>query len=190
MRDENQPAPHDVTPSMNKISSLLAAGALVAAASLLVPSTAPVASAAATATVPGCRNADLHARYRATDNGAGHAYGRIVLTNVARHACRTGGFGGLSYVGGGNGTQVGAPASRDGRSAGSFVLRPGQRAISRVDEVRAANYDAATCRPRRVDGFRIYVPNATRSQFVAHRTTGCANPSVHLTSHTAYRTAG
>ena len=92
-------------------------------------------------------------------------------------------------VGDGNGTQIGAPADRQG-SGGSFVLRPGQRAVSRVDETVAENYDAATCRPHAVDGFRIYVPNATRSQFVAHPTTGCLDPAVHLISHTAYRKRG
>lgn len=177
---------------MNKILLLLTAALLGIAGTLALPGTghATSATSASSAAVPGCKNGDLRARFRATDAGAGHAYGLVVLTNVSRHSCRTGGFGGLSYVGGGDGTQVGAPASRDGRSAGSFVLRPGQRALSRVDEVNADNYDRATCRPRRVDGFRVYVPNATRSQFVAHRTTGCANRAVHLISHTAYRKAG
>ncbi len=173
---------------MKTFLRLLAATALVVAGSFLLPSPGP-ASAAAAVGVPGCRNADLHARYRATDNGAGHRYGKIVLTNVSTHSCRTGGFGGLSYVGGGDGTQIGAPATREG-TATSFVLAPGQRAVSRVDEVVADLYDAATCRPRAVDGFRVYVPNATRSQFIVRRTRGCLNPAVHLISHTAYRKVG
>jgi hypothetical protein len=170
---------------MNRILLLPAAALLAAAGTFAVPAPATQA-AATTAAVPGCRNVDLHARYRATDNAAGHRYGKIVLVNVSGHACRTGGFGGLSYVGYGNGTQVGAPATRQG-TATSFVLRPGQRAVSRVDETVAQNYPRATCRPHPVDGFRVYVPNATRSQFIAHRTTGCRNPAVHLISHTAYR---
>ncbi len=41
-----------------------------------------------------------------------HRFGRIILTNVSDHSCKIGGYGGLSYVGGGDGTQVGAPADR------------------------------------------------------------------------------
>lgn len=180
---------------MKRILLLLTAALLAVAASLTLPGAGHAAAGSASAgsasaAAQGCKNADLRARFRPTDAGAGHSFGRIVLVNVSRHACRTGGFGGLSYVGGGNGTQVGAPATRTGRSAGSFVLRPGQRAVSQVDEANAADHDRTTCRPRRVDGFRVYVPNATRSQFVAHRTTGCANPSVRLIRHTAYRKAG
>lgn len=174
---------------MNRFLLLPAVALLVAAGSFSVPVLAGTPSAAAASAVPRCHNADLHARYRATDNGAGHRFGKIVLRNVSGHRCRTGGFGGLSYVGDGNGTQIGAPADRQG-SGGSFVLRPGQRAVSRVDETVAENYDAAACRPHAVDGFRIYVPNATRSQFVAHPTTGCLDPAVHLISHTAYRKRG
>ena len=43
------------------------------------------------------------------------------------------------------------------------------------------------CRQTSVDGFRVYVPDATRSQFVEHRTTGCANAAVHLIGHRPYR---
>ena len=171
---------------MNRILLLPAAALLAVAATLSVPAPATQAAATTTAAVPRCHSAELRARYRATDNGAGHRFGKIVLTNVSGHRCRTGGFGGLSYVGYGNGTQVGAPADRVGATT-SFVLRPGQRAVSRVDETVAANYPRATCRPHPVDGFRVYVPNTTHSQFIAHRTVGCRNSAVHLISHTAYR---
>ena len=81
------------------------AGAALAAGTSLAPP-------AGAATSPWCGNADLHAAYHATDSGAGHRFGQIVLTNTSRHTCRTGGFGGLSYVGFGNGTRIGAPADR------------------------------------------------------------------------------
>ena len=38
----------------------------------------------------------------------------------------------------------------------------------------------------KVDGFRVYVPDETRSQFIEHKTIGCANPKVHLLEHKAY----
>lgn len=160
---------------------------LAAFSALLVPA-ATQAPAGATSAVPACTNADLAASFHHTDAGAGHRFGRLVLTNVSGHACRTGGFGGLSYVGHGNGTQIGAAARREGGWS-PFTLQPGQRAFSPVDEVVAANYPAKTCKPTKVDGFRVYVPNATVSQFVPHRTTGCANTRVHLISHKSYRKA-
>ncbi|MBF4162450.1 DUF4232 domain-containing protein [Nocardioides acrostichi] len=138
------------------------------------------------AAVPECENADLTASYAAGDAGAGHRYGAIRIENTSDHACTTGGFGGLSYVGKGDGTQVGAPATRDGDSDGAFVLDPGQAATSEVDEVVAQNYPKKKCDPVDVDGFRIYVPNSTKSQFVKHPTTGCLNSDIELISHQAF----
>jgi len=154
-------------------TALLVVGALFAAAS------------PAQARAPWCTNADLKARYVYSDSGAGHVWGWIVLRNRSTHDCRTGGFGGLSYVGFGNGTQVGAAADRVGTST-VLLLRPGHRVRSLVQETRAANYSKATCRPHHVDGFRVYVPDSTKSQFIAHSTTGCLNASVHLLEHHAY----
>jgi hypothetical protein len=148
---------------------------------------APTVGAEGSVATPACHNADLRASYRASDSATSHRYGRIVLRNVSGHRCRTGGYGGLSYVGGGNGTQIGAPADRTPSPVRSIVLGPGQRVVSRVVEVVADVYDPRECRPAPVDGFRVYVPNETRSQYVPHPTTGCRNPGVHLISHRAYR---
>lgn len=159
-----------------------AAGLAVAAGGALA--TAPVASAA----TPACTNGDLHASYRHSDDGAGHSYGWIVLKNVSGHACRTGGYGGISYVGNGDGTQIGHPAVRRDRGAvRSFMVRPWQRLRSPLDEVTARNFPHHTCRPTHVDGFRVYVPNATTSQYVVHPTLGCRNGHVHLLFQKPYR---
>jgi hypothetical protein len=160
-----------------------AAGLVLAAGGLLVP--APLAAAAAT---PACTDADLTASYRHSDAGMGHSYGWIVLRNTSDHPCRTGGFGGVSYVGNGDGTQIGHPAVRRDRSAvRSFVIESGERLRSPLDEVTAQNYPHRTCRPKHVDGFRVYVPNATRSQYVVHPTVGCRNGHVHLLFQKPYR---
>ena len=110
-----------------------------------------------------------------------------MLRNVSDHACRTGGYGGLSYVGGGDGTQVGAPADRVPGTARSIVVRPGDKVVSEVSESDTTVYPRRRCRRAQVDGFRVYLPNETASQFIAHRTTGCRNERVHLLSHQAYR---
>lgn len=135
---------------------------------------------------PWCGNADLKATYRYSDAGAGHVWGFIVLRNRSTHACRTGGFAGISYVGYGNGTRIGAPADRTGTPI-VYLLRPGQRVRSLLQETRAANYPAGRCRPHHVDGFRVYVPDSTRAQFIVHPTTGCLNPNVHLLTARALR---
>jgi hypothetical protein len=97
--------------------------------------------------------------------------------NISGHACRTGGYGGLSFVGHGNGTQIGAPAKRaPGTPVRSFVLRPRQFATSLVQIANAMNYDKRECRPTKADGFRVYVPNSRVSQFVAYPTLACAEP--------------
>jgi hypothetical protein len=163
-------------------------GALAGAMLLLtigpLVNTAPADGVAQRA--PWCKNAYLRASYRYSDSGAGHVWGWVVLRNRSAHACRTGGFGGIAYVGGGDGTQIGAPADRTGTPT-TYLLRPGQRVRSLLQETRAANYPADRCRPRHVDGFRIYVPGAFRSQYVAHPTTGCLNADVHLLTHKPYR---
>ncbi|MFE6507087.1 DUF4232 domain-containing protein [Nocardioides sp. NPDC057767] len=134
---------------------------------------------------PKCANADLKAGYRATEAGAGSRFGEITLTNVSDHACSLGGFGGLSYVGGGDGTQIGAPAEREGTWR-KVIMKPGQVAVSAVAESTAENYPASECKPTEVDGFRVYVPDSYDSQFVRHKTTGCADKNVSLLSHRAF----
>jgi hypothetical protein len=142
--------------------------------------------AAGAASVPECRNADLRADYRARDSAAGHRYGVVRLRNTSDHSCAVRGYGGLSYVGS-DGTQVGAAADRELRPVRRVVLEPGERALSTVSETVASLYPASRCRPAPVDRFRVYVPDATRSQLVVHRTTGCRDDAVHLLSHTPYR---
>jgi hypothetical protein len=139
------------------------------------------------ASIPECTNADLTASYRGGDAAMSHVYGRIVLTNTSDRTCVTGGYGGLSYVGGGDGTQVGAAADREAGTVRLHVLQPGERVHSRVVETSFAPYPKATCRPRHVDGFRVYIPDETASQYIPHPTTGCANVKVHLISHRPYR---
>lgn len=148
-------------------------------------SSAPSDPAPADPKTPKCTNTDLKAGYRATDAGAGSRFGEITLTNVSDHACALGGFGGLSYVGGGDGTQIGAPAVREGKWR-TVIMKPGQVAVSEVAESTAENYPASACKPTKVDGFRVYVPDSYDSQFVRHETTGCADKNVSLLSHHAF----
>jgi hypothetical protein len=166
-----------------KIATTTAALAIAASGAVLGT------TGAARAQTPQCGNADVKASYQATDAGAGHRYGVIRLTARAGHTCSVRGYGGLSYVGHGNGTQVGRSADRDAGTVRTVVLRPGQSVTSRVDEVVAGNYGSSTCRPTAVDGFRVYVPDSRVSQYVVHHTTGCASTGVHLVGHRPFARA-
>jgi hypothetical protein len=153
---------------MNLTRALLGT-ALVSGALIALP------TAAAQASAPACTSADLAVSFHVSGAAAGSVYGKLRYQNVSGHTCRTGGYGGLSFVGHGNGTQVGAAAVRaPGTKVRSFVLHPGQRAISKVQIAQSANYDRSLCKPERVDGFRVYVPNSHVSQFVAYRTKACS----------------
>lgn len=165
---------------MNKIAATLSGLALLAGSVTIAD------PADAVRTAPECTSADVALHYRHTGDGAGHRDGKIVLKNVSDHDCRTGGFGGLSYVGFGDGTQVGAAADRVGHAT-RFTLRPGERATSSVDETNARNYSRRRCSPHAVDGFRVYIPDETASLYVPHRTTGCLDSDVHLLTHRAFR---
>lgn len=161
------------------LSTAVATGALAALA--------PTGAEAAGATVAACTSADVAVSYHARDAAMGHRYGVIKIKNVSDASCRTGGYGGLSYVGDGDGTQIGAAADRTPATVRRFVLKPGESLLSPVDAVVAQNYPKKRCHPAAVDGFRVYLPNETRSQFVAHPTTGCRNAKVHLLSHKPFR---
>ena len=175
------PAQASSTPSSPTQSSPAATGG----SPVRTESSASSGPAPADPETPKCTAADLKAGYRATDAGAGSRFGEITLTNVSDRACALGGFGGLSYVGGGDGTQIGAPAAREGKWR-TVIMKPGQVAVSEVAESTAENYPASACKPTKVDGFRVYVPDSYDSQFVRHETTGCAAKNVSLLSHHAF----
>lgn len=127
------------------------------------------------ASSPECAGGDLSVSFRAKGAAAGSLYGVLRYRNVSDGACWTGGYGGLSFVGHQNGKQVGAAATRAaGTPVRAFVLRPGQRAVSKVQIAQTANYDRALCKPKRVDGFRVYVPDSDAGTFVPYKTRACS----------------
>src|ERR1700709_2526643 len=77
-----------------------------------------------------CTNADLHATFHHTDSGAGHRFGRLLLTNASPRPPRAGGSGGRPYVGHGDGPRAGAAATRDRGPVRTIALPPGQRVWS------------------------------------------------------------
>ena len=129
-----------------------------------------------------CATSQLHASLGAGDGAAGSTYYQVVLTNTGDQPCKTGGFGGISFVGGGDGTQIGAAAKRQQESqARTIVLQPGDKTSATLQEVDPGSYDKSTCKPTPVDGLRIYPPNNTESLFVKQDgAVGCAKQKVQL----------
>jgi len=142
---------------------------------LLGGALAALPAGTAQAAAPACGASDLSVSFHVRGAAAGSLYGVLRYRNVTGHRCRTGGYGGLSFVGGHHGRQIGAAAVRaPGTPVRSFVLKPGQRAVSKVEIAQTANYDKSLCRPKRVDGFRVYVPNSRASEFAPYKTRACS----------------
>jgi hypothetical protein len=170
-------------------TATVVAGSVLGGVLMLAPSgTAAVGHRASTprSSTAECTNGNLTATYKGGDAAMSHVYGRIVLRNTSTVTCWVKGYGGLSYVGRGDGSQVGAAADRTPSNAPKVTLAPGDKVRSAVVETSFAPYPRKQCQPTKVDGFRVYVPDETRSQFIKHPTTGCANPKVHLLEHKAY----
>ena len=110
-------------------------------------------------------------------NAAGSSYSDLTFTNKGSGTCAIFGWPGVSYVGNGNGTQIGAPADRTGTPK-PLRLKAGQAATALLREVNAGNFDDS-CKIHAVEGLRIYPPNQTAAVFVAHKTQGCASASTH-----------
>lgn len=144
----------------------------------------------ARATVPPeCTSAVLHASFTTTGAGMSHQFGTMRLTNVSAGSCWVRGYDGLSFVKHRGGVQVGSPAQRTPSLRPRVLLAPGGAAVSEVSITTTGPYDPATCRPTRVDGFRVYPPDSRTPKFVRFATTTCANPALVMLQHKAYRRA-
>lgn len=124
------------------------------------------------------------------DDGGGGAAGSygvaLILTNTGDRTCELQGWPGVAFVGGGDGTQLGAPATLDRSSEHPTVpLAPGGYAEAILTMVQAANFDAAECEPQQSEGFRVYPPGSTLSLYIGaggDLFTACASDSVQQLS--------
>jgi hypothetical protein len=140
-----------------------------AASSPATSSASPVGGGSGTR----CAVGALRIRYADDEGGggAGSVTGTFTFTNTGSTACTLAGFPGVSYVGGGNGTQVGQPATRTGDAVRTRTLEPGRSVKAALRRTQPRNYGDA-CQEAKVDGFRVYPPDSTESAFVAFKTTG------------------
>ncbi|WIY84181.1 DUF4232 domain-containing protein [Propionimicrobium sp. PCR01-08-3] len=119
----------------------------------------------------------------AEGGGAAGTFGMtITLTNTSDIECTMNGFPGVSFVGGGNGTQIGAPAERDeSQQAAPVTLAPGGSASAALQVGQFGTYDPDECDAEPVEGFRIYPPDQTEAVFAEYTgTAGCKNEDIKL----------
>lgn len=162
------PSPSTATPSPAPAAS---AGSASPPASA---SPAPASTTSPAATPPTCRAGGLQVGERSPAGGgaAGSNYLLLAFRNTSSSTCVLDGHPGVSFVGGGDGSQVGAAADRTG-GVQRVVLQPGATTSSLLRVVDPGVYDADTCAPTTADGFRVYPPDSRASVFVAFRTTAC-----------------
>jgi uncharacterized protein DUF4232 len=139
-----------------------------------------------------CKPANLKLSLSESDGAAGHFFQALRFTNVSKVNCVIVGFPGVSYVTGDKGTQVGAPAQRDGAKGAQITLHPGQVASAVISETDIGVFDPSECKPTTTRGFRVYPPDSTASMFVAQTGRGCAGnpPSPQLRVQTIKPGAG
>ncbi|WP_156378161.1 DUF4232 domain-containing protein [Williamsia sp. Leaf354] len=127
-----------------------------------------------------CRAADLVGTVTNRGGGtAGPEYGTLALTNTGSTACTVTGYPGVSFVGDGNGKQLGAAAVRDGSTVVTSSIAPRGVATARLEIAEAGDFPG--CDQVRADGLRIYPPGDRDALFV--RTTyftACRSMSAHL----------
>jgi hypothetical protein len=163
----------------------------------------PVASSAptptATGTGTGTGTAPPHAAARCTTdqltgavgerNGAQPGSGSgmnqqhvaIIVTNTGTAPCTLQGWPGVSLVGDGNGTQLGAAAHLDRSTPHPTVtVDPGGRLQAPLDYVNASVYDPAECKQATADGLRVYPPGSTTSLFIADQLAACTTTTHDL----------
>lgn len=136
-----------------------------------------------------CAVSSLAGRIEAGSGGAaGSVVVHLVLENTGSTSCTVQGWPGVSFVGGGNGKQIGAPAVAEKSSPHPTVtLAPGKTAVAPLKIVRAENYSAGDCSPQTPDGFRVYPPGSEQSLFVKDTDyQACASADASLLSVQAF----
>ncbi|OUM43447.1 DUF4232 domain-containing protein [Arthrobacter sedimenti] len=154
------------------------ASATAAESEVGVPSPSPSASAPAAAGT--CSAAQLAGAVQDQPGGgaAGSVYRTLVLTNASDQECVVDGYPGVSFVDA-SGTQIGAPADRDGSETARVTLAPGESVTTTLRQTNARNY-GADCGITPAAGLRVYPPGATDSLVLPQEIPACSATSIVL----------
>ena len=124
-----------------------------------------------------CHTSELEVTLAGGDAGAGSQYLTLDFRNISDRDCTVSGYPGVSLVGDGNGTQIGAPAERDGSTSGGgpVPLTPGASAVAQLQVAQPENY-GDRCTVTAADGLRIYPPDELDATYLAApNLRGCLN---------------
>ena len=128
-----------------------------------------------------CTTSELNISTGAQQGAAGSVLIDLNFTNAGSTDCTLHGFPGVSFVGMDNGTQIGAPAVREGDAFPAVTLGPGENTIAALKISRAENYDSDACSLQPVDGLRVYPPGETASAYLPlEGFNGCDNDGLKL----------
>jgi uncharacterized cupredoxin-like copper-binding protein len=171
------PASSATSPSTPASGATSGSRTVTTSSALTATSTGTVSSAAAR-----CSTGHLRVSLAASEGAAGSVYDTVRLENTGGTRCSLSGYPGVSLVGHGNGTQIGASARRDKSATPRTVtVAPGASTTFVVRLVQAGNYPRSTCSPTPADGFRIYPPGDTAALYLPlSGATGCAKATVEL----------
>ena len=128
-----------------------------------------------------CTTSELNISTGTQQGAAGSVLIDLNFTNAGSTDCTLHGFPGVSFVGMDNGTQIGAPAVREGDAFPAVTLGPGKNTIAALKISRAENYDSDACSLQPVDGLRVYPPGETASAYLPlEGFNGCDNDGLEL----------
>lgn len=139
------------------------------------PTTGSGSGSGGTGAVSACSTANLAGSFSNDGGGAaGSVYMGLVLTNKGP-SCTIQGWPGVSFVGNGNGTQIGSAATFDRTTAhDTLTLATGQAATATLRVVQAANVPSADCSLVKAQGFRVYPPGQKASLYIAQAENACS----------------
>lgn len=172
-------APHSVATTASSSASATAS----AAPATTSPAVAPTARSTTASGLAACATANLAVGLQTNVGGgaAGSQYVPISFTNTSGAACAMYGFPGVSFVTGPNGSQIGAPASRQTSfPAVAVTVAAHATAHAWLQVAEAGNYPASTCHPVTAHWLKVYPPANTAASYLSHTFTACSSAKVTI----------
>ncbi|AZH84189.1 DUF4232 domain-containing protein [Plantibacter sp. PA-3-X8] len=148
------------------------------------PTSSPTSTAAVDPNAPAgqCADSVLQVTVSGADAGAGSIFSNVVFTNTGRESCVLRGAPGVSVVGDGDGTQLGAAAVQQEDAAPADVTLPaGGSASATLTSVNIGSDGGPLddCEAVTGDGYRVYPPHSFTAVFVASSAVpACSNTAV------------
>ena len=169
-------APHSAATTASSSASATASAAPATSSPAVAPTSRPTASGLAA-----CATANLSVGLQTNVGGgaAGSQYVPISFTNTSGTACAIYGFPGVSFVTGPNGSQIGAPASRQTSfPLVAVTVAAHATAHAWLQVAEAGNYPPSTCHPVTAHWLKVYPPGNTAASYIGHTFTACSSAKV------------